>query len=235
MSRQLRRRRRAPGSQQSTGGSSFEQHRTERLGWLRAAVLGADDGIVSIASLLVGISSASGSRSALITTGIAALVAGAMSMAAGEWVSVSSQRDGERADLDVERGELSADPQAELDELTAIYVRRGVPETLARQVAAALSANDVIGAHARDELGLDATALARPGQAALASAASFALGALIPIITVALAPAGIRTIGLAFTALVALGLLGAVGAGVGGKSRSRGALRASRPVAAWRC
>lgn len=204
---------------------SVERHRSGRLGWLRAAVLGADDGIVSTASLLVGVSSASGSRSTLITTGVAALVAGAMSMAAGEWVSVSSQRDGERADLDVEREELTADPDAELSELAAIYACRGVPEALARQVAEALSSNDVVDAHARDELGLDPTALARPVQAAAASAAAFALGALIPTITVALVPVALRTIGLAATALGALGALGTVGAGVGGGSRWRGALR----------
>ena len=188
-------------------------------------MLGADDGIVSTASLLVGISSASGSRSTLVTTGIAALVAGAMSMAAGEWVSVSSQRDGERADLDLERAELTADPSAELAELTAVYVRRGVPEALARQVAEAMSTNDVVDAHARDELGLDPNALVRPGQAAFASATAFALGALIPTITVSLAPVGFRTIALATTALVVLGALGAVGAKVGGGNRWRGALR----------
>lgn len=223
--RRLTRRRRAHPSRQIRLAVSVERHRSGRLGWLRAAVLGADDGIVSTASLLVGISSASGSRSTLVTTGIAALVAGAMSMAAGEWVSVSSQRDGERADLDVEREELTADPNAELAELTSIYVRRGVPEALARQVAEALSTNDVVDAHARDELGLDLTALARPGQAATASATAFALGALIPTITVAFAPVALRTMGLATTALVALGALGTVGAGIGGGSRWRGALR----------
>jgi len=201
---------------------------------LRTAVLGADDGIVSTASLLVGISSASGSRSTLVTTGIAALVAGAMSMAAGEWVSVSSQRDGERADLDLERAEFTADPSAELAELTAVYVRRGVPEALARQVAEAMSTNDVVDAHARDELGLDPNALVRPGQAAFASATAFALGALIPTITVSLAPAGFRTIALATTALVVLGALGAVGAKVGGGNRWRGALR-RRPVVELPC
>ena len=184
------RRRRKRASRQMRLVGSVERHRSGRLGWLRATVLGADDGIVSTASLLVGISSASGSRSTLVTTGIAALVAGAMSMAAGEWVSVSSQRDGERADLDLERAELTADPSAELAELTAVYVRRGVPEALARQVTEAMSTNDVVDAHARDELGLDPNALARPGQAAFASATAFALGALIPTITVSLAPAG---------------------------------------------
>jgi VIT1/CCC1 family predicted Fe2+/Mn2+ transporter len=148
-----------------------------------------------------------------------------MSMAAGEWVSVSSQRDGELADLDIERGELSTDPEGELAELTGIYVRRGVPVDLARQVAKSLSTNNVLDAHAHDELGLDPGRLARPAQAATVSAASFAIGAFVPIATAAVVPTGLLTLGLAVTALVALGVLGAIGAEVGGGRRWRGTLR----------
>jgi len=202
-----------------------ERHRSGRLGWLRAAVLGADDGVVSTASLLVGVSSATGSRSALVATGIAALAAGAMSMAAGEWVSVSSQRDGELADLEIERGELSTDPAGELAELAGIYVRRGLPVRLAWQVARSLSTDDVLDAHAHDELGLDPGRLARPAQAATASAVSFAIGALVPTITAVVVPAAVLTLGLAVTALVALGVLGATGAEIGGGRRWRGAMR----------
>jgi len=165
-----------------------EQHLSGRIGWLRAAVLGANDGIVSTASLVVGVASAASSRQAILVAGIAGLVAGALSMAAGEYVSVSSQRDTERADLERERWELATQPKAEEDELTAIYRRRGVEPDLARSVARQLMAKDALAAHARDELGLTDKMAARPLQAALASAATFAAGAALPILTVVVAP-----------------------------------------------
>src|SRR5690606_8704181 len=165
-----------------------EEHRTERIGWLRAAVLGANDGIVSTASLVVGVAAASTGRTEVLIAGVAGLVAGAMSMAAGEYVSVSSQEDTEKADLARERDELGTQPEAELAELTGIYVQRGLDEELARQVAAQLTAKDALGAHARDELGISEVMTARPVQAALASAATFAVGAALPMLVVLLAP-----------------------------------------------
>src|ERR1700682_2625020 len=171
-----------------------ERHRGERAGWLRAAVLGADDGIVSVASLMIGVIASGASRNAVLTAGAAAVVAGAGSMAAGEYVSVSSQRDTERADLRQERIELSSDPSGETRELAGIYRHRGLSPLLADQVATALMANNAVEAHARDELGLNEAALARPVQAALSSAASFTVGALLPIAALLIAPAQARRI-----------------------------------------
>ncbi len=193
-----------------------EHHLVERIGWLRAAVLGANDGIISTASLIVGVASAATGPSEILLTGIAGLVAGAMSMAAGEYVSVSSQADTERADLDRERAELASLPEAETQELAAIYVGRGLAPALARQVAEQLMAKDALGAHARDELGISAAVSAKPVQAALTSALTFATGAALPIATVLLAPARGLPLSVAGTALVALAVLGAVGAKVGG-------------------
>ena len=161
-----------------------EQHRTHRIGWLRAAVMGANDGIVSTASLLVGVAAADVSRSSILVAGLAGLVAGAMSMAAGEYVSVSTQSDTERADLERERKELATEPDSELEELAAIYVERGLDESLARQVAEQLMARDALGSHARDELGISEALSARPIQAALTSAATFTVGAALPLLTI---------------------------------------------------
>jgi VIT1/CCC1 family predicted Fe2+/Mn2+ transporter len=166
-----------------------ERHRGERIGWLRAAVLGANDGVVSTASLIVGVAAAESTRHNVLVAGVAGLVAGALSMAAGEYVSVSSQADTEQADLERERHELATDPQAEEDELTGIYVRRGLEPELARTVARQLTAKGALAAHARDELGFTAELAARPLQAALASAATFAVGAGVPIVTILLVPA----------------------------------------------
>lgn len=199
-----------------------------RAGWLRAAVLGADDGIVSTAALVLGVAASDASRAATLTAGLAGLVAGAMSMAVGEYVSVSSQRDVEQADLARERAELAADPEAELDELTRIYERRGLSATLAREVAVELSkgtAADRLAVHARDELGLTDEMLARPLQAAVASAMSFSLGAAIPIIVLFLSSRSLRVALIATTALAALALLGFVGASAGGARRDRASLR----------
>jgi len=209
--------------------ASSECHRTGRIGWLRAAVLGANDGIVSTASLVVGIVAANAPKQEVLLAGVAGLVAGALSMAAGEYVSVSSQADTERAELDLERYELATQPEAEEDELTAIYVRRGLDQSLARTVAQQLMAKDPLGTHARDELGLSEMLAARPFQAAWASAASFSVGAALPILTVVTAPA----VGLVFTislvSLACLTTLGAVAARAGGASAIRGAGR----VALW--
>jgi VIT1/CCC1 family predicted Fe2+/Mn2+ transporter len=202
-----------------------ERHRAERIGWLRAAVLGANDGIVSTASLLVGVASADASPRATIIAGVAGLVAGAMSMAAGEYVSVSSQADTERADLTRERGELATTPEAELDELTGIYVARGVSPVLARQVAIELTARDALATHAREELGFTDTGAARPLQAAFASAATFAVGAALPLVLAVLAPEGSVTPVLTSGALVGLALLGAVAARAGGAPVARGVAR----------
>jgi VIT1/CCC1 family predicted Fe2+/Mn2+ transporter len=195
-----------------------ERHRTYRIGWLRAAVLGANDGIVSTASLVVGVAAASASHGNILLTGIAGLVAGAMSMAAGEYVSVHSQADTEKADLARERRELETDPAAELRELTAIYARRGLARSLAKQVAAQLMKHDALGAHARDELGISETLSARPIQAALASAASFAVGAALPLAVTALAPERGLIYWVSAMSLVFLALLGVVAARVGGAS-----------------
>ncbi len=192
---------------------------------MRAAVLGADDGIVSTASLMLGVAASNASHSAILTAGFAALAAGAMAMAMGEYVSVSSQRDVEIADLRTERLEHRANPAAELDELTAIYQRRGVDRELARQVAEQLTAVDAIAAHARDELGQHPHSTARPFQAAWVSAASFTVGALVPLMTFMLAPTTSRVVLIAASGLVALGVLGALGAQVGGAPRGKAALR----------
>jgi VIT1/CCC1 family predicted Fe2+/Mn2+ transporter len=199
-----------------------ERHRTDRIGWLRAAVLGANDGIVSTASLVVGVAAASTSPGNILLTGVAGLVAGAMSMAAGEYVSVHSQSDTEGADLSRERAELAADPAAEHRELTAIYVQRGLEPALARQVAKQLMDHDALGAHARDELGISEALSAKPVQAALASAGSFAVGAVLP-----LAPAQSLIAWVSGTSFFFLALLGAVAARAGGAGVLVGAWRVS--------
>ena len=203
----------------------LERHRGERIGWLRAAVLGANDGIVSTASLVVGVAAAQARPSAIVMTAVAGLVAGAMSMAAGEYVSVHSQADTEKADLDRERRELAADPQAEERELATIYERRGLDPALAQQVARQLMGHDALGAHARDELELSQTMAARPVQAALTSAASFAVGAALPLLVVVVAPAGSLLAWVPATALVFLALLGALAARTGGAGMLVGAWR----------
>jgi VIT1/CCC1 family predicted Fe2+/Mn2+ transporter len=203
----------------------IERHRTDRIGWLRAAVLGANDGIVSTASLVVGVAAAGASPSTVVMTGVAGLVAGAMSMAAGEYVSVHSQADTEAAELVRERAELEADPAAELRELTAIYVARGLEPALAAQVARQLTAHDALSAHARDELGITDTLGARPVQAALASAASFAVGAALPLAVAALAPGPGLIAWVSAGSLVFLALLGGVAARVGGAGVLVGAWR----------
>ena len=195
-----------------------ERHRTERIGWLRAAVLGANDGIVSTASLVVGVAAAGASQHNILVTGVAGLVAGAMSMAAGEYVSVHSQADTEKADLSREQAELQTDPAAERRELTAIYVARGLQPDLAQQVAEQLMTHDALGAHARDELGISGTMSARPVQAALASAASFAVGAALPLAVTALMPLPSLLISVSSTSLVFLAALGFSSARAGGAS-----------------
>jgi VIT1/CCC1 family predicted Fe2+/Mn2+ transporter len=206
-----------------------ERHRTDRIGWLRAAVLGANDGIVSTASLVVGVAAADASRSNILVAGVAGLVAGALSMAAGEYVSVSSQADTERADLTRERGELASDPAAEEDELAGIYVGRGLEPSLARSVAQQLMARDALGAHARDELGMSDGLAARPLQAAVASAGTFAVGAGLPLLTAMLAPPDLLAPVVAAISLACLAGLGALAARVGGASAAIGAGR----VAFW--
>jgi VIT1/CCC1 family predicted Fe2+/Mn2+ transporter len=202
-----------------------ERHRSERTGWLRAAVLGANDGIVSTTSLLVGIAAANAQHHDLIIAGFAGLVAGAMSMATGEYVSVSSQADAEHADLERERRELATDIEAERRELAHIYVKRGLDSNLATQVSDQLMAHDALGAHARDELGITTTLAARPIQAAVASALSFALGATLPLLTALFAPQSHLAVWLAVTALVFLTVLGAVAAKTGGANPLKGAIR----------
>jgi len=202
-----------------------ERHKTHRIGWLRAAVLGANDGIVSTASLVVGVAAASASHSSILLTGVAGLVAGAMSMAAGEYVSVHSQADTEEADLVRERSELDTNPVAEQRELTGIYVKRGLEVGLAQQVAEQLMAHDALGAHARDELGISEMMTARPVQAALSSAGSFAVGALMPLAVTALAPAHGLIFWVSGMSLAFLALLGAVAARVGGAGALIGAWR----------
>jgi VIT1/CCC1 family predicted Fe2+/Mn2+ transporter len=202
-----------------------ERHRTDRIGWLRAAVLGANDGIVSTASLIVGVATAGASHGSILVSGVAALVAGAMSMAAGEYVSVHSQADTEQADLARESAELQKDPSAEQRELAAIYVGRGLESALAQQVAEQLMAHDALGAHARDELGISESFSARPIQAALASAASFAVGALLPLGVTALSPEPVLIPFVAGTSLAFLASLGVVAAKVGGASALPGAWR----------
>jgi vacuolar iron transporter family protein len=202
-----------------------ERHRADRIGWLRAAVLGANDGIVSTASLLLGVAAAHGTRSNLLVAGVAGLAAGAMAMAAGEYVSVHSQADTEDAELNRERAELKADDKGEHEELTAIYVDRGLDPSLAKQVADQLMAHDALGAHARDELGISETLRARPIQAALASASSFAVGAVMPLLVTAIAPASSLIVLVPGTSLVFLGVLGALAAGAGGAGVRVGAIR----------
>ena len=201
-----------------------EQHYVTRVGWLRAAVLGSNDGIVSVASLLVGVAAAGQSRSVILTTAVAGLVAGALSMASGEYVSVSSQRDSERADIERERRELAADPVGEEEELAGIYAARGLSPELAHRVAAELSAGDVLTAHARDELGLEEERMAQPWQAAGASALSFALGAALPSLA-ALAPSSVRIGLIIAVTLIALSITGYMGARIGGSPPGRATLR----------
>jgi VIT1/CCC1 family predicted Fe2+/Mn2+ transporter len=202
-----------------------ELHRTGRIGWLRAAVLGANDGILSTSSLVLGVAAAHATHSNVLVAGVAGLVAGAMSMAAGEYVSVHSQADTEEAELDLERAELKADNKGEQKELTAIYVARGLDHLLAKQVAEQLMKHDALGAHARDELGISETFRARPIQAALASAASFAVGAAMPLaVTVLAPPAGLIPL-VAVTSLIFLALLGGLAARAGGAGVIIGAMR----------
>jgi len=202
-----------------------ESHLVSRIGWLRAAVLGANDGIVSTASLIVGVAAASAATSEVLIAGVAGLVAGAMSMAAGEYVSVSSQSDTEQADLAREQAELAGHPDYECEELTRIYMDRGVDAGLARQVAIQLMAKDSLGAHARDELGISAITAARPIQAALTSAATFAVGAAMPLAMVLLMPRSLLVAGVSIASLVFLALLGGIGARAGGANIVRATLR----------
>lgn len=206
-----------------------ELHRSERIGWLRAAVLGANDGLISTSSLVVGVAAADPSHAAILLAAVAGLAAGALSMAAGEYVSVSSQADTEQADLARERGELATSPEAERAELAGFYITRGLSRELAIQVADQLMAHDALGAHARDELGIHETTRARPIQAAVASAASFAIGAAPPVLLAALLPAGILTPGIVGVTLGLLLMLGGIAAHLGGAPLTRGALR----VAFW--
>jgi vacuolar iron transporter family protein len=206
-----------------------EFHRSGRIGWLRAAVLGANDGTISVASLVIGVAAAGASQDSILLTGVAGLVAGAMSMAAGEYVSVQSQADTEDADIEREKRELATDPEHELEELTSIYANRGLDQPLARQVAEALMKKDALGAHARDELGITDTLRARPIQAAFSSAISFVAGAVIPIAAALLAPSSRIAEVSSATALVALVILGGTAAYAGGASIVKGAMR----VAFW--
>jgi vacuolar iron transporter family protein len=202
-----------------------ERHRTQRIGWLRAAVLGANDGIVSTASLVVGVAAAHATHANILVAGVAGLVAGAMSMAAGEYVSVSSQADTERADLERERKELAADEAHERKELASIYVARGLDPALAAQVAEQLMAKDALAAHARDELGISSTITARPGQAALTSAVTFAIGAALPLLTAVVVPVTHLVLLVTGTSLVFLALLGTLAAYTGGARVLLGAVR----------
>jgi vacuolar iron transporter family protein len=202
-----------------------ERHRGDRRAWLRAAVLGADDGVVSTASLVLGVVAASPSRNAALVAGVAGLVAGALSMAAGEYVSVSSQRDAEQADIEQEKHELAADPGGELRELTKIYRDRGLEPDLARRVAERLSASDRLGSHLRDELGLNEATRARPVQAAMVSAAGFAALALLPLVALVAAPAPMRLAFVALSSLAGLGVLGALGGYLGGAPMGRASMR----------
>lgn len=206
-----------------------EKHRTGAIGWLRASVLGANDGLLSTASLVLGVAAAQGTHEAILVAGVAGLVSGAMSMAAGEYVSVHSQADAEQADLAMERQELRNDSKAEHRELASIYESRGLDPALAAEVAAQLMAHDALGAHARDELGISETLMARPIEAALASAASFAAGAAIPLVVAALAPHAALVGAVAGASLLSLVAMGALAARVGGANMATGALR----VAFW--
>ena len=203
----------------------IERHRTERIGWLRAAVLGANDGIVSTASLVVGVAAANAASSDILVAGVAGLVAGAMSMAAGEYVSVSSQADTEQADINRERKELATDNEDEHAELAAIYVKRGLDAALANQVAGQLMAHDALAAHARDELGISEMLSARPVQAALASAGTFAVGAAMPLASVLVAPKTALIPVVVATSIFFLAILGAFGAHTGGAPVTKAAVR----------
>jgi VIT1/CCC1 family predicted Fe2+/Mn2+ transporter len=207
----------------------IERHRTQRIGWLRAAVLGANDGIVSTASLIVGVAAAGASSRSILVAGVAGLVAGAMSMAAGEYVSVHSQADTESADLARERKELAADPEHEHEELAAIYVQRGLEPALAAEVAVQLMKHDAIGAHARDELGISEALVARPVQAALASACTFAVGAVLPLLIVLLFPVSALVWAVSGGSLLFLAILGSLSARTGGAP----ALTATARVTLW--
>ena len=202
-----------------------ERHRTDRIGWLRAAVLGANDGIVSTASLVVGVAAAQSAASDVLVAGVAGLVAGAMSMAAGEYVSVSSQADTEQADLDRERKELATDGESELSELTAIYASRGVEPALAKLVAVQLMAHDALTAHARDELGISDISTAKPIQAAFASAGTFSVGAALPLVAVLVTPSAALIPVVIVTSILFLALLGGFGAYAGGAPVTRAAVR----------
>ena len=214
-----------PADRMSRLRKHSEHHLVGRIGWMRAAVLGANDGIISTASLIVGVASAAATQSDVLIAGVAGLVAGAMSMAAGEYVSVSSQSDTEQADLSRERKELSKSPESELDELAEIYVKRGVEQGLARQVAQQLMAKDALGAHARDELGMSEITTARPVQAALTSAAMFSTGAAMPLLMVVLSPASALIPVVSAASLGFLALLGAIGARTGGANILRATVR----------
>jgi len=210
---------------QATTPHPKESHKSHRAGWLRAAVLGVNDGTVSTASLMLGISAASTSKSAVLTGGIAGLVAGALSMAVGEYVSVSSQRDSERADIAIEVRSLAENPDEELEELATIYEKRGLKPTLARQVAQQLHDHDAVTAHIRDELGIDHEALANPIQAAWASAVAFSIGAIIPILAT-ISTSGTKTVwSIVGASLITLAISGAIGAYIGGGHRVRAAAR----------
>lgn len=206
-----------------------ESHRADRIGWLRAAVLGANDGTISVASLVVGVAAAGATHSSILLTGVAGLVAGAMSMAAGEYVSVQSQADIEGADIDREKCELENEPERELAELTSIYVSRGLDQPLARLVAEKLMLSDALGAHTRDELGISETLRARPVRAAFASAISFCVGAILPIVTTLMAPPAWVAEVTSATAIVTLAIFGGTAAYAGGASIAKGAMR----VAFW--
>jgi VIT1/CCC1 family predicted Fe2+/Mn2+ transporter len=203
----------------------FEKHRSDRIGWLRAAVLGANDGIVSTASLIVGVAASNASRSEILIAGVAGLVAGAMSMAAGEYVSVSSQSDTERADMERERHELATSSESEHQELAAIYVQRGLDASLANQVAQQLMAHDALATHAREELGISDITTARPIQAAFASAGTFAVGAILPLVVVLITPGAFRIPAVIASSILFLALLGALGAKTGGAPIVKAAVR----------
>ncbi len=203
----------------------IEGHKTHRIGWLRAAVLGANDGIVSTASLVLGVAAAGATTNSILVAGVAGLMAGSMSMAAGEYVSVSSQSDTENADIEKERNELATDPVHELEELTMIYVGRGLDKNLAKQVATQLTAHDALGAHARDELGISEILSAKPIQAAFASAATFSVGAALPLLVVLLVPQSILMWTVAGSSLVFLAILGSLSAHAGGASMMTSTIR----------
>ncbi len=202
-----------------------EHHYFQRVGWLRAAVLGANDGILSTASLVIGVASADATPGAILTAGLAGLVAGAMSMAAGEYVSVSSQADLEKADIAVEKAALADHPEAELEELTDIYLKRGLNPDTALEVARQLTAHDALEAHARDELGMNDVVAARPVQAALSSAATFSIGAVLPVLAAVFSPANLLTPVVAIVSLLSLAILGALSARAGGASKSKAIVR----------